>query len=451
MNHLMKRKDFLYTLSLLLLSPKLLSQDEEEENEPNDKTVIVVGAGISGLSAAHKLKENGFKVTVLEGQNRIGGRTVSNKSLGFPFDEGASWIHGTDGNPLVDLAKKSGMKTFHTKDEDRIYFDIGGKKYTEKEIEKAEEQLNKLIKNLMKKGSSKESFESVFVKKYPQFSKNRLFDFLLSTNITFDTGDLNLLSSTLYDEGEKYEGKELIITNGYDSLAKYFSNNLDIQLNQKVTKIDYSNNKIKVSHNQKISIADYVLITVPLGVLKKETIQFIPDLPKTKKKAIQNVGMGCVNKYALQWEKKFWDDVQYIGYSSDTKDKYNYFLNLKKFHPNQNALMTFSFAEAARKSELQTDTEVLQEILSNLKDIYGSSIPNPKNFLRTKWNTNQFSFGSYSYTSINTNMEDFSTLAEELNNKVYFAGEHTDVDYFSTVHGAYFSGIREADKIIEMI
>jgi monoamine oxidase len=47
-------------------------------------------------------------------------------------------------------------------------------------------------------------------------------------------------------------------------------------------------------------------------------------------------------------------------------------------------------------------------------------------------------------------MQHFDDLAEAINDKVFFAGEHTHIDYYSTVHGAYLSGIREADKIIQL-
>jgi monoamine oxidase len=91
-----------------------------------------------------------------------------------------------------------------------------------------------------------------------------------------------------------------------------------------------------------------------------------------------------------------------------------------------------------------------QEIMINLKSIYGSSIPNPINFLRTKWGQNINSYGAYSYSTNGSTSADFDTLANEVHYKVFFAGERTERDYRGTVHGAYLSGIREADKIIDL-
>lgn len=119
----------------------------------------------------------------------------------------------------------------------------------------------------------------------------------MSTYLTFDTGDLDKLSSLLYNEGEEFGGQERISTSGYDTIPVYLANGMNVQLNQRVTKVDYSDTKIKVSHNGLISEADFVLVTVPLGVLKANKIEFIPSLPNTKQNAIQKIGMSCVNKF----------------------------------------------------------------------------------------------------------------------------------------------------------
>ncbi|MCB0009704.1 MAG: FAD-dependent oxidoreductase, partial [Anaerolineales bacterium] len=72
-------------------------------------TVLVIGAGMAGLMAARTLHEAGVPVTILEGRDRIGGRTYTDQSLGAPIDLGAAWIHGPDGNPLTPLARQLGI------------------------------------------------------------------------------------------------------------------------------------------------------------------------------------------------------------------------------------------------------------------------------------------------------------------------------------------------------
>jgi len=444
-------KDSLTALPIVLTPSVVLSACGDNGINPNDKTIIVIGAGISGLIAAQKLKETGFNVKVLEAQDKVGGRLRTDRSLGVAFDEGASWIHGIDGNPITTLAQQAGMNTFHTDDESILSYDIGGILRSDTVYSDAENEYFSMLETLMDSGDANQSFETVFNNLYPTKINDRLWKFFLSSYLTFDRGDISNLSSLLYNEGKVFEGEERIATNGYDTIANYLASGLNVQLNQRVSKIDYTATKIEVTHDGFVSEADYVLVTVPLGVLKANSIQFVPALPSSKQTAIEKVGMNSVNKFLLTWDTAFWDDEQYISYTPEAKDKFNYFVNVKKIQPNVNALMTFAYATYGWLTENMTDAEVIDEIMQHLKDIYGNSIPNPTNLLRTKWRNNPNSFGAYSYTAVGTEMKHFEDLAEAVNNKLFFAGEHTEVDYFSTVHGAYLSGIREADKIIDLL
>lgn len=451
----MERRKFLKNaltgIPMLLVAPSLLaSACRKDDSTPNGKSVIIVGAGISGLAAANKLKENGFSVTVLEAQDKVGGRLRANRSLGVAFDEGASWIHGVTNNPITTLAQQAGMNTFFTDDESIVSYDMGGALRNSSTYTNAENDFYTMLSTLKNSGNATQSFETVFNNLYPTYANDRLWNFFLSSFLTFDTGDLDNLSSLLYNEGEEFGGEERISTNGYDTIANYLANGVNIQLNQRVTKVDYSATKVQITHNNTTSEADYVVVSVPLGVLKANSIEFVPALPTTKQTAIQKIGMNCVNKFLLTWNNAFWDDVQYITYTPATRDKFNYFVNVKKFHANTNALMTFAYADYARQTESMTDAQIIQEIMAHLKDMYGTSIPDPTNMLRTRWESNVNSFGSYSYTAVGTEMRHFDDLASEVSNKLFFAGEHTEVDYFSTAHGAYLSGTREADKIIDL-
>lgn len=444
-------KDTLTGLPVLLLAPSILASScKKNDGNNKNKTIIVIGAGISGLAAAKQLKAEGFNVIVLEAQDKVGGRLRTDRSLGVAFDEGASWIHGINANPITMLAAQAGMDTFETVDESRVSYDIGGVLRSAATYDNTETELYSILNTMMNSGNANQSFETVFNNLYPSKANDRLWQFFLSTYVTFDTGDLNQLSSLFYNEGEEFSGVEKIATNGYDTIPNYLANGLNVQLNQRVTKIDYTDAKIKITHNGNISEADYVIVTVPLGVLKANKIQFTPALPNDKQLAIDKIGMNCVNKFLLTWNTAFWDDVQYISYTPVSKDKFNYFVNVKKFNPSVNALMTFAYADYARQTETMTDTQIIGEVMSHLKDIYGTSIPNPTNLVRTKWQTNENAFGAYSYTAVSTEMKHFEDLAATINNKLFFAGEHTEVDYFSTAHGAYLSGLREANKIIDL-
>lgn len=448
-------KDTLTGLPILLVAPSLLASscNKDDDNEPNGKTVVIIGAGIAGLAAAKKLKEKGFNVIVLEAQSKVGGRLRTDYSLGVAFDEGASWIHGPNGNPITNLASQSGANTFLTDDDSVEVFDINGVAYSDSILTNAETDYENAIDAVINAGNQNQSFETVFNSLYPAQANNRLWKYMLSANTEFDYGgDISELSSKFFEDDEVFPGEDVIITNGYDKVANFLATSLDVRLNSKVTKINYSADKSIISYNGQSIEADFVIVAVPLGVLKNNSIEFVPNLTTVKTAALNRLKMGNVNKFLLTWDNTFWDNsLQYIGYTPETKGKFNYFLNVNKFNPTANALMTFAFGNYATTTESMSDSNIIAEIMAHLKVIYGNAIPNPTHMLRTKWKQNENSFGSYSYATNGSTSADFDEMENEINDKLFFAGEHTNRDYRGTVHGAYLSGIREADKIIALL
>ncbi len=437
--------------ALLSLFNSCNNEDDSRTSLSNtDKKIVIIGAGMAGLAAAEYFKEKGVEVVVLEAQDKIGGRLKTDRSLGVAFDEGASWIHGPKGNPITKIANDAGATTFLTSDESLAVFDIDGNGYSENELETSEDQFIAILNNM--DGKIHKSFGEVFYTDYPQYENNRLWRYMLSAYLEFDTGgDIYKLSSQDFYDDEAFRGEDVIITNGYDKVSDYLGQNIDIRLNTKVTSINYAADKTIITTSQGDFEADYVLVTVPLGVLKQNVIAFSPGLPAATQNAINKVDMGSVNKFLLVWDTIFWnDDLQYIGYTPETRGKFNYFMNVKKF-TDVNALMTFAFGDYSIKTEEMTDAAVTEEIMAHLRTIYGNDIPNPTSMLRTKWNSNEYTYGSYSFASTGARTDEFEIFEEPINNKVFFAGEHTSRDYRGTVHGAYLSGIREAKKIMKLL
>jgi monoamine oxidase len=89
--------------------------------------------------------------------------------------------------------------------------------------------------------------------------------------------------------------------------------------------------------------------------------------------------------------------------------------------------------------------------MATLKVMYGTDIPQPTEHLITRWASDPYSFGSYSYVPRGATSSMRNDLAEPVANKVFFAGEATSSDFPSTVHGAFLSGQREADRIINQL
>ncbi|TAE03287.1 MAG: FAD-dependent oxidoreductase [Bacteroidetes bacterium] len=420
-------------------------------------TVLVVGAGISGLAAAKTLKEKGYKVIVLESRDRTGGRMWTDKSLGFPFDMGAAWIHGPDGkNPITAIAKKAGCKTFLTDDDKTEVYDENGKEISDNKLDRYENEYEKLTEKIESKFEDLPLEQDISLDKavkdlFPKYNNDLLMQYMLSAYSEFDAGGaLDKLSAKNWQNDSMFPGEDVLVSSGYEGVIKEMEKGLDIRLNQVVSKIEYDETGVTVSTNKGNFDADYAIITLPLGVLKKNVVSFDPPLPNSKVKAIEKVGMGNINKVALVFEKSFWDNkVQYYGYTSPVLGMYNYFLNTRTFS-DVNCLVTFGLGQYGLAMESQTNKQIQDDIMKILKKIFGNSIPNPKKMLITRWNSDKFSYGAYSYNAIGSDKNDYKELGKDLLNRVFFAGEHTSPEYRATVHGAYLSGIREAEKIMDL-
>ena len=137
------------------------------------KQVVIIGAGISGLCAATELRSKGIDVLVLEARSKLGGRLRTDRSLGVPFDEGASWIHGPKGNPITEVSKSAGVTTFRTDDESVEVYDVDGTQYTDRMLESEERRYRRCLRDL--RGHVSRSFEDALNEQFPFSKNNRLW------------------------------------------------------------------------------------------------------------------------------------------------------------------------------------------------------------------------------------------------------------------------------------
>lgn len=418
------------------------------------KKVIVVGAGMSGMKAANKLASAGFVVQVLEGRDRIGGRTWSNSELGVPLDMGASWIHESSGNPIHELAQQLNVP-LHTWDYDNHNtYGLNGEMDSaiEAKLASFEDDLmdwsfsaviadeNATIGDAVNKAKAEGKLDG--------FSEVEI-NFGVNSSVEQSSGaEVDDMSIMGLENLDGFSGPDKIFPQGYDALAKALAEGVDVKLNTWVSGIDYSNEKVTVSTSQGDFEADYVIVTVPLGVLKKNKITFTPALPQNKLAAINALDMGVLNKVYLKFDSVFWDNnVTNMSKVSQQKGRFAYWINLEPAL-NQPILTAFNVADFGKAIEQQSDEQIIEQAMATLKQMYGEQIPQPNAHLITRWAADEFSYGSYSYVPRGATADMREDLAEPVSGKVFFAGEATSTKYPSTVHGAFLSGEREADRII---
>ena len=174
-----------------------------------------------------------------------------------------------------------------------------------------------------------------------------------------------------------------------------------------------------------------------------------PPLPDYITNSIKNIGFGSVTKLAIKFNDQFWeDDVQYYYTVADQTGRWPVWLNYRTFS-DEKILLGLCMGEYALKADLMTDDEILEDALNVLKTVWEDDVSGVKKIVRTSWLTEPYFKGAYSFPSTQCSEEDFENISEPLSEQIFFCGEHTNLQYLATTHGALMSGIRVAEEVIE--
>ena len=332
--------------------------------------IVVIGAGISGFSAAAKLMENGFNdIVILEAENRTGGRIHSIPHGNGFIDLGAQWCHGQGRNVIYELVSKHfAFGDTGLEDNDSVFYQSTGKLAKQAQCVKLATLSESILDEYTQMEKFNGSLGDFFVIKYRESLKSSNYNTIPIelTNQMLDYTHKNVVydfaSPTWFDISAKLNalsvgttGKQLLTwkTFGFKTAFDYItvsfflkvlqnSNNCwfnlqkklppgshflnveaKIHLNKEVTNIKYnqssSQDKVYVSCSDgSIYAADHVIFTASLGVLKArhETL-FTPKLPAAKVKAIENLGFGTLGKVFLEFDKPFWptNNSVFVAYS----------------------------------------------------------------------------------------------------------------------------------------
>uniref|UniRef100_A0A8C5QBB1 Amine oxidase domain-containing protein n=1 Tax=Leptobrachium leishanense TaxID=445787 RepID=A0A8C5QBB1_9ANUR len=478
-------------------------------------TVIIVGSGISGVSAAHRLYTNGFqRLRVLEATGRSGGR-IRSQAYGKGFiDLGAQWIHGpSPDNPVYQLASQYSLLdpdalTKENQDVEvdghlplfSITYNSSGKRISQTLVANITELYSSWLKqsqNVSKEQCDPKSSVGGFIKQKIAGKVKAWDTATADTKLALLHGLLNLeccISGTHsmdyvalcpYGEYRMLPGLDCTFPGGYESLVNQIKSPLpnDTVLFNKTVKTIQWNGTFQGSDSRiypvqvqcedgDTFVADHVIVTVSLGILKERASSFLsPPLPVHKTQAIQNLGFGTNNKIIMEFKEPFWDPdcrtIQLVweGESPLTEPKINMkqdwvkkipgFVVLERPEKIGHLLCTFIAGDESEYMETLTDDEVLSSMTALLRQFTGNpNLPPPIRLIRTRWSSEPYTRGSYSHVAVGSSGRDVDILAEPVPNygakpfQVLFAGEATHRTFYSTTHGALLSGRREAERLI---
>lgn len=427
----------------------------------SDDRVLVIGAGFAGLTVANALVAAGRPVEVIEARERIGGRTWTADFGGAPVDLGAGWVHGTEGNPVACLAQQLGIgwRPAEVIDATIAAFDPHTGSLTLEDLvrdlagpQAAFEAMGpELIATLGPQASASDGAALFLARAGYTGDARRRADFAIRQGIVelFYGGPADLTSLESLFADDEIPGGNHFLDGGYARLVEALAHDLPIRLGETVTAIEHDARGVRVTTDRGELRGSHAVVTVPLGVLKAGRIRFSPELPNAKRAAIERLDMGNFEKVVLRFARAFWLEParNTTLYLSDTYGEFPVYFDLSRFTGAPD-LLCFCGGVFARQMASLDDDAVAARVLAILRETFGAGVPTPDRVVRTRWYTDPFALGSYSYLPVGATFADMDVLGEPASERLLFAGEATVPESYGTVTAAMASGLREARRLL---
>ncbi len=460
-----------FLLLTLLFVPGLLPHLASAVEPSTDHDVVIVGAGAAGLYAAYELDNLGFDVLVLEATNRHGGRVYPSTLGTVGIERGAEEVYGPTNNfvygDIVDLLGGDALTPIFragSTQDDLISMDGGstcwvstGSCGSDPDIvdwwnfwdpSHASDPTDELMSDHLETGHGIGSSHRAW--HLYEASPGALY----GTSVT----RLGLRSYTREGNLWPFSGGVygLQFTGYLDALNSLYFNQVvsRIAYNSPVTVVDTSGIKpVAIDANGVYHYADAILVTVSVGVLQAEIIDFVPDLPAAKVTAYNTLGMGNGMKIFLRFSSTFWDSSKLFYVI--TEGPAGGCWTPAKYQPGttNDVFTCYSMGlDAEFMSALPDDAARFAQALSDLDLVFGGqATPNFVEGSIQDWSAEPYVRGTYSYPAPGSYPNGGSSmrqvLAQPVGGEVFFAGEATHNSAPSTVPGAIQTGERAAGEI----
>lgn len=414
--------------------------------------VIIIGAGLAGLSAAFHLKKRNIDFVILESRERIGGRVFSHKiNEDLVIELGGEWV-GNSHTRIHELCDEMKLELFNNQMDTHLIYK--GKYQPAGQWDYSPDWQNKFKK---------------IIADYRQFSdadKQALdqmdwWRYLVNNGCAERDLDIReLLDSTDFGESIRQvsafaalaEYAESSEKNEMDKKIKGGNGKLAQKLAEKAGKehilLHHSVNKIvqgdKVQvycDNGKIFEGDKIICTLPTFALKK--IDWQPGLPTEKTAAINELQYARINKHAMHFSKRFWKEE---SFDMITDQSPHYFYHATKNQPSESGvLISYTIGEKAAVVANQGNDWNRESVMQTIEPVFGNVRPLLKQQLNYYWGNDGYSKGSYALYGINQWFR-IRPVLQAAHLHTFFAGEHL-ADWQGFMEGAINTGEAAAAMI----
>jgi polyamine oxidase len=425
--------------------------------------VVIVGAGMAGLTAANALHHAGVPCVVLEARDRIGGRLHTADVGGSPVDLGGSWIHTPIGNPMTAWADQCGIECRPA----NVLLDADGWDATRGLVDperfgrllgegwEATPALEAIGATLGPDASAADALDAYLAARDGDPAELEWLRAIIRSALEQDSAApasrmpaARSMSNTLDYEGD-YVGDMPL--GGYVKLVEAMAAGLDVRRDWVVDSIASGPAGVAVtSRDGRTETGSHVLVTLPLGVLQAGSVRFEPALPDERRAVVDRLTMGQFEKVALHFERPFWADAGISAvFDLTPSDDPRLVLVFGLDGPiGEPVVLGFAFGSAVSALQTGSDADAAARVVEILAGATGIAIPRPTAIVRTSWGADPFARGAYTSVGLGSTLDDLDELGRPVGGRILFAGEATSSARCGFSDGAMTSGIREAKRLL---